>query len=138
MTCTCFREARCCRRPGPRCKGAPSPEGEARRTSAIAFVCRSWGEGGGGKEGGYEARAGGLIRKVPEPGAGVVYTNGTVVSGGRYGGQLDAIHIGIVLRVEPVLLSIEGNTVISAFDRNGFVQALKEVVLKRVFCFISR
>jgi hypothetical protein len=85
----------------------------------------------------YEATRAGLIRNVPEPGAAVVYTNGTMVSGGRYDGQRDAVHIGIVLRVEPVLLSIEGNTVISAFDRNGFVQALKEVDLKRVLCFIS-
>ena len=85
----------------------------------------------------YQATRVGLTRKVPEPGAAVVYTNGTTVSGGRYDGQLDAVHIGIVLRVEPVLLSIEGNTVISAFDRNGFVQALKEVDLKRVLCFIS-
>lgn len=85
----------------------------------------------------YQATRVGLIRKVPERGAAVVYTNGTVVVGGRYGSQLDAVHIGIVLRVEPVLLSIEGNTVISAFDRNGFVQTLKEVDLKRVLCFIS-
>jgi hypothetical protein len=79
----------------------------------------------------YQATRAGLIRKVPEPGAAVVYTNGTTVSGGRYDGQRDAVHIGIVLRVEPVLLSIEGNTVISAFDRNGFVQALKEVFRDR-------
>jgi hypothetical protein len=85
----------------------------------------------------YQATRAGLIRKVPERGAAVVYTNHTVVHGGRYDGQLDAVHIGIVLRVEPVLLSIEGNTVIGTFDRNGFVQALKEVDLKRVLCFIA-
>jgi hypothetical protein len=31
----------------------------------------------------------------------------------------------LVLRVAPVLLSIEGNTVLGAFHRNGWVQALK-------------
>ena len=79
----------------------------------------------------------GLVTQLPVPGAAVVYTNGQVVSGGRYDGQRDAVHIGLVLRVEPVLLSIEGNTVLGAFDPNGWVQALKEVDTKRVLCFVS-
>jgi hypothetical protein len=37
------------------------------------------------------------------------------------------VHIGIVLRVTPALLSIEGNTTLGKYDKDGFVQALKEV-----------
>jgi hypothetical protein len=77
------------------------------------------------------------VTKEPVPGAAVVYTNGQVVTGGRYDGQRDAVHIGLVLKVEPVLLSIEGNTVIGAFDRNGWVQALREVDTRRVLCYVS-
>ena len=60
-----------------------------------------------------------------------------MISGGRYDGQHDAVHIGLVLRVEPVLLSIEGNTVIGAFDRNGWVQALKKVDTRRVLLYVA-
>src|SRR5450759_1043677 len=84
-----------------------------------------------------QATRAGLITKEPEPGAAVVYTNGNKITGGRYDGQLDAVHIGLVLRVRPVLLAIEGKPVLGAFDRNGFVQALKEVDPKRVLCFIA-
>ena len=73
---------------------------------------------------------------MPVAGAAVVYTNGQVIAGGRYDGQRDAVHIGLALRVEPVLLSIEGNTVLAAFDPNGWVQTLKEVDTKRVLCYI--
>lgn len=79
----------------------------------------------------------GLVTKDPVPGAAVVYTNGQVLTRGRYDAQHDAVHIGLVLRVEPVLLSIEGNTVLGAFDRNGWVQALKEVETRRVLCYVS-
>ena len=84
-----------------------------------------------------QATADGVIAKDPEPGGAVVYTNGNRITGGRYAGQMDAVHIGLVLRVEPVLLSIEGNTVLGSFDRNGFVQALKEVDVKRVLTYIG-
>jgi hypothetical protein len=84
-----------------------------------------------------QATADGVIAKDPEPGAAVVYTNGNRITSGRYAGQMDAVHIGLVLRVEPVLLSIEGNTVLGPFDRNGFVQALKEVDVKRVLKYIG-
>ena len=79
----------------------------------------------------------GLLTTDPAPGAAVVYTNGQVIAGGRYDGQRDAVHIGLVLRVEPVLLSIEGNTVLGAFDRNGWVQTLKEIDRQRVLCYLS-
>jgi hypothetical protein len=84
-----------------------------------------------------QATADGITAKDPEPGAAVVYTNGNRITTGRYAGQMDAVHIGLVLRVEPVLLSIEGNTVLGPFDRNGFVQALKEVDLKRILTYIG-
>ena len=84
-----------------------------------------------------QASRAGLTRSEPEPGAAVIYTNHNRVAGGRYDGQLDAVHIGLVLRVRPVLLAIEGNTVISAFDRNGFVQTLKEVDRDRVLSYVA-
>ena len=84
----------------------------------------------------YQASRAGLVSNDPEPGAAVLYTNGTTIRGGRYDGQLDAVHIGLVLRVSPVLLAIEGNTVIGPFDTNGFVQALKEVDRNRVLCYV--
>jgi hypothetical protein len=84
----------------------------------------------------YQARRGGLLTSEPSPGAAVVYTNQSYIEAGRYAGQLDAVHIGIVLRTSPALLSIEGNTVIGPFDRDGFVQALKEVDRSRVLAYI--
>jgi hypothetical protein len=73
---------------------------------------------------------------TPMVGAAVVYTNGKTIEGGRYDGQLDAVHIGIVLRVTPVILSIEGNTTLGKYDTNGYVQALKRVDTARVLCYI--
>ena len=84
-----------------------------------------------------QATRAGLTRTDPEPGAAVVYTSGQRIAGGRYDGQLDAVHIGLVLRVTPVLLAIEGNTALGAFERNGFVQALKEVQTDRVLCYVT-
>jgi hypothetical protein len=85
----------------------------------------------------FQATRAGLIKNDPEPGAAVVYTNGKKNAGGRYDGQLDAVHIGLVLCVQPVLLSIEGNTILGAYDRNGFVQALKEVDRSRVLSYVA-
>jgi hypothetical protein len=108
--------------------------GKARKTGGLWIpshdvgACNEWV---------LQATRAGLIRKDPEAGAAVIYTNGKKVVGGRYDGQVDAVHIGLVLRVEPVLLAIEGNTVISAFDRNGFVQALKEVDKSRVLSYVA-
>jgi hypothetical protein len=36
-----------------------------------------------------------------------------------------------------VLLAIEGNTVLATFDRNGWIQTLKEVDTRRVQCYIA-
>jgi hypothetical protein len=85
----------------------------------------------------YQAQRAGLVTGTPEPGAAVVYTNGKQLTDGWYAGQKNAEHIGIVLRVEPVLMSMEGNTTLSRYDRNGYVQALKEVGRDRVLCYIK-
>ena len=84
-----------------------------------------------------QAERNGLLVDDAEPGAAVIYTNRNRIKVGRYAGQLDAVHIGLVLRTRPVLLSIEGNTVIGPFDRNGFVQALKEVDTSRVLGYVG-
>ena len=84
----------------------------------------------------FEAERDGLTTSTPQPGAAVVYGNGTHVSDGRYQGQLDAVHIGLVLRVEPVLLAIEGNTTLNGESRNGWIQTLKAVDRSRVVTFI--
>lgn len=85
----------------------------------------------------YQGQRAGLMTAAPEPGAAVVYTNGKHLTEGRYVGQFEAVHIGLVLCVEPVMLSIEGNTTLGRFDKNGFVQALKEVEHDRVLCYIK-
>lgn len=62
---------------------------------------------------------------TPAPGAAVVY-----------GKPTDANHIGVIVRVDPVLLSVEGNTTVGAFDRNGIAVALKVPDLKRVLGYV--
>jgi hypothetical protein len=84
----------------------------------------------------YQAQRAGLVTATPEPGGVVVYTNGKQLADGRYAGQGDAVHVGLVLYVEPMLMAIEGNTTLSRFDRDGHVQTLKEVERGRVLCYI--
>lgn len=79
----------------------------------------------------------GKIIGEPCHGAAVLYTNGAVIESGRYAGRKDAIHIGLVVRVKPRLFSVEGNTTLGKFDRNGYAQTLKEVDQKRVLCYIA-
>lgn len=64
------------------------------------------------------AKRHGMWRQHPEPGDAVLY-----------GVPTDAKHIGIVIRVTPAVLSIEGNTTVegSTFERNGTAVALKLV-----------
>lgn len=84
-----------------------------------------------------EASRAGLVIGEPVAGAAVVYIDHTRILDGRYAGQLEAVHIGLVLRVTPVLMAIEGNTTLGRFDRNGYVQTLKEVDRSRVLCYIA-
>lgn len=62
----------------------------------------------------------------PSPGAAVVY-----------GKPTDANHIGVIVRVDPILESVEGNTTIGgAFNRNGVAVDLKSPELSRVLGYI--
>lgn len=81
--------------------------------------------------------AAGLVVRAPRPGAVVLYTNGTRLSSGAYTGQLDAVHIGRVLRATPRPFAIEGNTTLGKYDRNGFVCTLKEIAQSRVLCYLA-
>jgi hypothetical protein len=85
----------------------------------------------------YEGDRAGVVSDTPVPGSAVLYTNHKTLTAGRYDGQLDAVHIGIVLRTAPVLLSIEGNTTLGKYETNGYVQALKRVDPSRVLCYID-
>lgn len=85
----------------------------------------------------YQAFRASLVISVPVPGAVVVYTTGKKLTTGRYAGQLDADHMGLVERAKPVAFSIEGNTTLGKYDRNGFVQTLKEIDTARVLCYIA-
>ena len=53
-----------------------------------------------------------------------------------YGKPTDANHIGVIIRIEPVLLSLEGNTTIGVHDRNGIAVALKRPDLARVLGYV--
>jgi hypothetical protein len=83
-----------------------------------------------------EAEQQGLFTKDPCHGAAVLYTNGKPLTDGRYQGRKDAVHIGLVLRMRPVPFSIEGNTTLGKYDRNGYVQTLKEIDLARVLGYV--
>jgi hypothetical protein len=85
----------------------------------------------------YQGDRAGVVSHIPALGSAVLYTNHKTLIGGRYDGQLDAVHIGIVLRTTPVLLSIEGNTTLGKYEVNGYVQALKRVDPARVLCYID-
>jgi hypothetical protein len=54
-----------------------------------------------------------------------------------YGVPGDASHIGVVVRVYPLLLSVEGNTTIEGFSRNGVAVDLKMVNKARVLGYID-
>lgn len=68
------------------------------------------------------------------PGYLVLYTNGETLPNGRK----DAVHVGIVVRVMPYLLSIEGNAAFGGiFSTNGEAVVLKRPELRRVYGFIA-
>jgi hypothetical protein len=79
----------------------------------------------------------GLLSKTPYHGAAVLYTNGKSITEGRYHGRLDAVHIGLVLRIRPVAQSIEGNTTLGKYDRNGYTLTHKEIEAKRVLGYVA-
>jgi hypothetical protein len=83
-----------------------------------------------------QAERTGRLSRIPEIGSAVLYTNGARIVNGRYAGRLDIVHIGLVMRVVPVLQSVEGNTTLGKYDRNGYTQTHKEVDLKRVAGYV--
>ena len=60
-------------------------------------------------------------RDAPSVGSAVIYGAGDI-----------AVHMGVVVRLGPVLLSVEGNTTLTGFGVNGAAVALKAVALDRV------
>jgi hypothetical protein len=66
-----------------------------------------------------------LWQPTPAIGSAVVY--------GRAG---DASHIGVVVRVDPLLLAVEGNTALEAYSRNGVAVDLKQVNPARVLGYV--
>jgi hypothetical protein len=78
------------------------------------------------------------VTRFPQvlPGSMVVYTNGDKLPG--HPDELDAVHVGIVVRVTPYLMSMEGNASIGgAFSNNGEAVVLRRVDPRRVYGFIS-
>jgi hypothetical protein len=49
-----------------------------------------------------------------------------------YGTPTDASHIGVVVRTNPLVLSVEGNTALMGYSREGVAVDLKLVALDRV------
>lgn len=72
------------------------------------------------------ALANALWRTAPEPGYAVLFGSGT-----------KAVHIGVVVRVSPLVLSVEGNTSPGGFDANGVAVALKQVNQHTVLGYIA-
>jgi hypothetical protein len=53
-----------------------------------------------------------------------------------YGKPGDASHIGVIVRVIPLLLAVEGNTTLDGFSRNGVAVDLKLVNTDRVLGYV--
>ena len=54
-----------------------------------------------------------------------------------YGKPGHASHIGVVVRLEPLLLSVEGNTSLDGFSSNGVAVDLKLVSQRRVLGYVQ-
>jgi hypothetical protein len=78
----------------------------------------------------------GLFSKTPVVGAAILYTTWKRIQGGRFDGRWDIHHTGTVLRTTPALHSLEGNTTLGKYDRNGIVLALKEINVPAVLGYI--
>ena len=63
----------------------------------------------------------GVWRAEPSVGCAVLYGSGDV-----------AVHMGVIARVAPLLLSVEGNTTLTGFGADGEAVTLKQVALHRV------
>lgn len=67
------------------------------------------------------ARSTGAWREAPSVGSAVLYGMGDV-----------ALHMGVVVRIAPLVLSVEGNTTLTGFGADGEAVTLKRVALQRV------
>lgn len=83
------------------------------------------------------ARRQGLATDDPVPGAMVIYTNKRTLATGPFAGHLDAVHVGIIVRVEPYLIAAEGNAAWSGFSANGEAVLLKRVDTARVLGYVT-
>jgi hypothetical protein len=54
-----------------------------------------------------------------------------------YGTPTDATHIGVVVRTNPLLLSVEGNTALMGYSREGVAVDLKQVAQDRVVGYVN-
>lgn len=72
---------------------------------------------------------------TPEPGWMVLYTNGNTLADGPYKGQLDAIHVGIIVAVDPLVLTMEGNASLN-FDRNGQAVVMRVMDKGKVYGYV--
>jgi hypothetical protein len=53
-----------------------------------------------------------------------------------YGTPADANHIGVVVRTDPLLLSVEGNSTFTGFTREGLAVTLRLVARERVVGYV--
>lgn len=68
-----------------------------------------------------------IVSRVPRPGSAVVYGSGGLAS-----------HIGVIVRVTPLLLSVEANTSIAGdFSAEGVGVTLKQISEARVLGYIK-
>jgi hypothetical protein len=78
------------------------------------------------------------VTRFPQvlPGSMVIYTNGKKLRPDS--DELDAVHVGIVIRLTPYLMSMEGNASIGGtFSTNGEAVVLRRVDPRRVYGFIT-
>lgn len=78
------------------------------------------------------------VTRTPEvfPGSLVVYTNGKPLASNP--AEKDAVHVGVVVRVTPYLMSMEGNAALGGgFTNNGEAVVLRRVDMTRVYGFVA-
>ena len=65
-------------------------------------------------------------KATPQPGDAVLY-----------GTPKDSNHCGVVVRISPLILTVEGNTSLGGYDRNGVAVDLKQLNAPKVVGYIS-
>jgi len=87
--------------------------------STAAGACETWHQW---------ARAAGRFTTTPAEGYAVLYS---------FAGNGHADHCGVIVRVAPILLSVEGNTSLAGYSRNGVLVDLKLTTTANVLGYIS-